>query len=184
MLKSNELYIYRGQSDYTWLLIPSMFRNLRENVLIDKRFMLIKYKNLHLSDKYKNILDNKYDINYDFLPFMHRSCAYIPFIDFTHFKIFGISFSLSNKNSFNDFHNKPSGLFIVVVDKNYLLYKKEDIDNFNNNEYKITYLNRNTIGFDEPNSYYDNGEYKQITFTTFETLIKVLTPKYKILELN
>ena len=183
LLKSNELYIYRGQSDYTWRLIPSMFRNLRENVLIDKRFMFIKYKNLHLSDKYKNIVDNKYDINYDFLSFMQHSCAYSPFIDFTHSKIVGISFSLSNKNSFNDFHNKPSGLFIVVVDKKYLLNKKEDIDNFINNEYKITYLNRNTIGFGEPISYYDNGEYKQITFTTFETLIEVLTPKYKILDL-
>lgn len=179
----NDFYIFRGQSDYEWRLLPSMFRELKESVEINKKYMLDKYFKIGLFNKYCSIFGYRHDIDYDFISFMQHACSYSPFIDFTKSNIIGISFALSNKNRFNDFHNKDCGLYVVNVNKNNLLTTREDINDFLENQYKIVYLNRKTIGFGELISFKEGNNTRNIIFTKFETIIKMLTPEYKIVDL-
>lgn len=178
----NNTYFFRGQTNYEWSLIPSMIRNLNDNVKINMNFLNKKYLTLKLKDKYHKMFD-KNKIDYLFLSFMQHACSYSPFIDFTKSNIIGLSFALSNPNSFNDFTNKNSSLFIVSIDCSEILRSEEKINEFLQEEYQLIYLDRKTLGFGENVSFKENEEEKILFLSDFKTIINLLIPKYKLIDL-
>lgn len=181
LIYDNNAYFFRGQTNYEWDLIPSMIRNLNDNVKINMNFFNKKYLTLKLKDKYYEMF-GKDKIDYLFLSFMQHACSYSPFIDFTKSNIIGLSFALSNPNFFNDFTNKNSSLFIVSIDSNEILRSEEKINEFLQEEYQLIYLDRKTLGFGENVSFKENEE--EILFLSdFKTIINLLTPKYKLIDL-
>lgn len=179
---NNNVYFFRGQTNYEWNLIPSMIRNLNDNVKINMNFFNKKYLTLKLKDKYYEMF-GKDKIDYLFLSFMQHACSYSPFIDFTKSNIIGLSFALSNPNAFNDFTNKNSSLFIVSIDSNEILRSEEKINEFLQKEYQLIYLDRKTLGFGENVSFKENEEEKILFLSDFKTIINLLTPKYKLIDL-
>lgn len=179
---NNNVYFFRGQTNYEWNLIPSMIRNLNDNVKINMNFFNKKYLTLKLKDKYYEMF-GKDKIDYLFLSFMQHACSYSPFIDFTKSNIIGLSFALSNPNFFNDFTNKNSSLFIVSIDSNEILRSEEKINEFLQEEYQLIYLDRKTLGFGENVSFKENEEEKILFLSDFKTIINLLTPKYKLIDL-
>lgn len=179
---NNNVYFFRGQTNYEWNLIPSMIRNLNDNVKINMNFFNKKYLTLKLKDKYYEMF-GKDKIDYLFLSFMQHACSYSPFIDFTKSNIIGLSFALSNPNFFNDFTNKNSSLFIVSIDSNEILRSEKKINEFLQEEYQLIYLDRKTLGFGENVSFKENEEEKILFLSDFKTIISLLTPKYKLIDL-
>lgn len=179
---NNNVYFFRGQTNYEWDLIPSMIRNLNDNVKINMNFFNKKYLTLKLKDKYYEMF-GKDKIDYLFLSFMQHACSYSPFIDFTKSNIIGLSFALSNPNAFNDFTNKNSSLFIVSIDSNEILRSEEKINEFLQKEYQLIYLDRKTLGFGENVLFKENEEEKILFLSDFKTIINLLTPKYKLIDL-
>lgn len=182
LIYDNNAYFFRGQTNYEWDLIPSMIRNLNDNVKINMNFFNKKYLTLKLKDKYYEMF-GKDKIDYLFLSFMQHACSYSPFIDFTKSNIIGLSFALSNPNFFNDFTNKNSSLFIVSIDSNEILRSEEKINEFLQEEYQLIYLDRKTLGFGENVSFKENEEEKILFLSDFKTIINLLTPKYKLIDL-
>ena len=182
LIYDNNAYFFRGQTNYEWNLIPSMIRNLNDNVKINMNFFNKKYLTLKLKDKYYEMF-GKDKIDYLFLSFMQHACSYSPFIDFTKSNIIGLSFALSNPNFFNDFTNKNSSLFIVSIDSNEILRSEEKINEFLQEEYQLIYLDRKTLGFGENISFKENEEEKILFLSDFKTIINLLTPKYKLIDL-
>ncbi len=182
LIYDNNAYFFRGQTNYEWDLIPSMIRNLNDNVKINMNFFNKKYLTLKLKDKYYEMF-GKDKIDYLFLSFMQHACSYSPFIDFTKSNIIGLSFALSNPNAFNDFTNKNSSLFIVSIDSNEILRSEEKINEFLQEEYQLIYLDRKTLGFGENVLFKENEEEKILFLSDFKTIINLLTPKYKLIDL-
>ena len=182
LIYDNNAYFFRGQTNYEWNLIPSMIRNLNDNVKLNMNFFNKKYLTLKLKDKYYKMF-GKDKIDYLFLSFMQHACSYSPFIDFTKSNIIGLSFALSNPNSFNDFTNKNGSLFIVSIDSNEILRSEEKINEFLQKEYQLIYLDRKTLGFGENVSFKENEEEKILFLSDFKTIINLLTPKYKLIDL-
>ncbi len=126
--KESEECWYRGQSDFSWSLIPSFFRGfaytkkpIPETIDINK--LIDDYSKKGLLEKYKKIFD-KNQVDYHFLSFMQHATSYSPLIDFTNEIVIATSFALSNKNKFNDYFKKPSAVYKLYLEepKTYIEY--------------------------------------------------------------
>ena len=181
--KERKLYIYRGQSDHDWKLVPTMLRNLDDNVEVNINYLEKRYSQLQLKNKYDSIWPSKKIIDYDFISFMQHACSYSPLIDFTKSHIVGMTFALSNQNIFNDFYSKDGGYHIVEVDEAQVLNTKEDIDRFLQNDFKIINISSSKIYLGSKIQYESNGKKEELEIISISRLINLLTPKYKILDL-
>lgn len=184
---------YRGQSDSKWRLIPSFFRNLNKKVLVNKNYLLKKYGDLGLIDKYLNHIDKKMNYNavYNVISFMQHACSYSPFLDFSKSKDVAKSFAINKSGNINDYNNNDSIIYLLKVfnEEGNVLKSDEEIEEFINNKYKVYYLNVDNI-FDilgRPVEYvyidHDGVERKDyLNIHSISEMIKLLTPKFIIID--
>lgn len=191
VLNQENNFLYRGQTNYEWGIIPSIFRNYDKKSKLsgdyfDYELMFHQYKDSDLIEKYnatiakKEILNPK-DINYEFISYMQHSVAYSPLIDITDKGIIGLQFALGNKNCINDFKNQESSIYVISNENkdNEIEAKeldKELISSFNVKVLKKRIVPGSTLEFE-----HKNGEITTISCTTIKDIIDALTPKYKII---
>lgn len=163
---------FRGQSNYSWHLQPSMYRNLNNVFSKQKeiRFSDIAciYKNNGMVDKWELITKCK-TIDYKFISFMQHSISYSPLIDFTKDIVVSLSFALSNKKALNDFYQNDAAIYKLMLNNKYLIDTEEKVNEVLKNDYYVDYL---------PKPYKVGSPLKGKKVSTFDDIILALTPKY------
>lgn len=165
---------YRGQSDYRWGLIPSMFRNL-SNVFsvpttITHKTIEDIYSDSGMLNKWTKVFKDS-TVDYNFLAYMQHSIAYSPLLDFTSDFPTALSFSLGNRSSLNDFQYKDSAVYQVEVKKNRLLQNESDQIP---SDFYIQYI---------PDKYVIGTPILGKPPKTFADIIEALTPEFVMIDI-
>lgn len=164
---------YRGQSNYNWLLIPSMFRNLdnvfSRDTIVDKKAIEQIYSDNGMLKKWEQVFKNS-KVDYAFLSYMQHSIEYSPLLDFTSDFPSALSFSLSNRRCVNDFAYIDSAVFQIEVKENRMLNTKGgDLPP----GFSITFL---------PNAYVIGAPVLGKPMRTYSDIIKALTPDFVMID--
>jgi len=191
--KSN---VYRGQSDYRWGVIPSMFRNYNfehsddcDGEYFDLAMMFEKYEKNGYLEIYNSTIDKlekKEDISIDFLAYMQHAVAYSPLIDITTSPAIASRFALwsalekDNKNDesamvfkfeFSNQHRNQSNSNEQRPLKEY--FKNELPRKFN-----VKILNKRIIPGRTMIIKDIDGTPYELDFSTLHSTIEALSPKY------
>ena len=103
---------FRGQSDYSYGLLPSFYRDLKYDGIIDYNSLNQLYKNTPFVEKYNQHIEHISDINYSFLAFIQHAIAYSPFLDFSEDINIALIFATSAEGkNYNTFLQKDAGLY-------------------------------------------------------------------------
>lgn len=186
---NNILYYYRGQSNSTWRLIPSLYRRLTNSYCVDNYFLYYRYNNIGLRKKYIEHIDrDNSDIDYGLLSFMQHSCAYSPLLDFTEEKIVATSFALNKNVNINDFERDDSCIFELSIynEKVKILTEEKEINDFIKNEFKMYYIDKKSIKLGDKiilNKFDSSGKMHNIElkYSSIKELIELLTPQFVVI---
>lgn len=182
-------FLYRGQSQYSWDLIPSLIRGYskkskKDGVVIDNNELYELYSKTNMIKDYnrfkKNNIESGKDIDYDFLSFMQHSISYSPLIDFTDDENVALSFAIQ-RSDINTFLQKDSSVFVIDMNQvKDVKYSEQDIDRIIKN-FKIYFLSKK-IRVGTTMDVVDNkGIITHLDFTTLKAVKDHLTPNYIIL---
>lgn len=175
---------YRGQTDYSWELLPSFYREVSTSrgqvKKITLQFLFDEYKELDILRKMNKILkpevNHSDDLNYEKLSYLQHAISYTPLLDFTEDKKVSLAFALSNIHNAYEYNNKDSAIF-EIEDNNYqknTLNTINEIDDFLKNEFYILIAKDYFIG--------SPVDEKKISY--IDDLIEVLVPKYKLINIQ
>lgn len=121
---------YRGHSDITYTIIPSMIRSLKHSCRIDYPFIEKKYADSKLFDKYKECVDRGATINYDFCSFIQHATSYSPLIDFTKDCNIALSFATYPNGNLNVYNSTDASLIMLAIKRyeNIINIRNIDLD--------------------------------------------------------
>lgn len=185
-------YYYRGQTNYDWDLIPSIYRNYifrngDSGDYIDSSMLFGIYDSEDLVKKYDMTISpnatHLSTITYNFLAYMQHSVSFSPLIDFTDKREIASTFALGNKADFNSFSKYDSSIFKLGLAANASkeLNDEKDINIFFSRDYNIKMLNGKiklgTIMIIAKNDF----SQVSIDCTNIQSIIDELRPKYKII---
>lgn len=127
---------FRGQSDFSYSLVPSIYRNLNYNGTVDDKFLFDLYNKEGFVAKYNSIFSTIHNLNYQFVAFMQHAASFSPFIDFTNRLTIAEIFATepSNKNK-NNYSNTDASLFVFypnVVKNDDVNFSKHNVQFFKN----------------------------------------------------
>lgn len=122
--KGSELY-FRGQNDYSYDLLPSVYRNLKcDDRIIDSNFIFDKYK--VYNQKFNYIFGNKKS-NYEKWSFFQHTIAYSPFLDFTSSQEVATIFATSKYGvSVNSYSNNDAAVYLLIINEVYNFHTNVD----------------------------------------------------------
>lgn len=189
-LNSDEVFNYhRGQSNYDWRLLPSLYRRLNNSYYVDSTFLFQRYSKVGLAKKYiEHIDENCYRADYDMVSFMQHSCSYSPLLDFTEDRNIALTFALSKNSNINDYERDNSCVFSlsIVKEKVRILNEKSEINKFLSDEFKLFYVGNKMIKlgddielkkYDKSGKLYTNV----ITYRSIGELVELMTPKFVVI---
>ena len=104
---------YRGESDYGYKLLPSIYRNYNSKKygnIFDYSVLFRLYNETNLINKYSTVFDY-HEIDYDFCAYMQHSKAYSPFLDLTIEPLVGLSFATKSYGNLNNYMNSDAALY-------------------------------------------------------------------------
>lgn len=104
---------YRGESDFSYKLLPSIYRNYEVKSYgstINYSILGRLYYDCGLIDKYYKIFKSKV-IDYEFCSFMQHSKAYSPFIDLTENINIALSFATHNTGGINKYLTTEGAIY-------------------------------------------------------------------------
>ena len=176
---------YRGHSDCSWRLIPSIVRSLNQDVIMNSDYICNKlYKENKLVRKYLKYINKNKRLNiYEMYAFIQHSIAYSTLLDLTTNPIVATSFSLCNPSKKNEFSIDSSVLKIEMTNK--LLIENNVINDVRKAEQILQdngycLLNKKCFSFchDEIVHEYRKGKTKDvnITFNSFQEIVQHLIP--------
>ena len=120
------LTLYRGQSDYQYDLLPSIYRNLDYNGIMTYKQLCDLYHKSGLYSKYEKTIGGSSGIDYCFISFMQHSISYSPLLDFTTDENIALIFSTDSANTnYNKYKNTDASLYVLKLND----YFKKGIDN-------------------------------------------------------
>lgn len=114
---------YRGQSDYNFDLIPSFYRKLKidgDTLEITKKFIMQKYTDIGVLEKYREVFDESKTTSLDILTFVQHTISYSPLLDVTESKEIAAVFATSSHGiNPNRYFNTDSSIYcFYVTEKN------------------------------------------------------------------
>lgn len=183
-------FFYRGQSEYNWGIIPSIFRNYRfknasknDGNYTDLEMLYNDYYDSDLIQKYnetiaKNKLMNYSDMSIDFVAYMQHSLCYSPLIDITTKFEIGLQFALGNKADVNKFLECNSTVFSFDVRniERHLIDEK----NLNLLSFNVKILNKKIVPGTIMKVEGSGGRMYSLDFRTAKSTIDNLRPKFLI----
>ena len=180
---------HRGQSNYTWRLIPSLYRRLNNSYYVDSEFLFQRYNKIGLAKKYIEHIDSDcFEADYNMISFMQHACSYSPLLDFTEDKNIALTFALSKNSNINDYEREDSCIFSLSVVKGETKILKEttEINNFLKDEFKLFYMENKSIKLGEDielNKFDKKGKMhiELITYKSISELVKLMTPKFVVI---
>lgn len=118
---------YRGQTDYGYKLLPSLYRGLRGDGIIDFAQLSKMYKDTPFFEKYQNHIENISGVNYSFISFIQHAVAYSPLLDFSEDKNIALVFATaSDGKNYNAYQQTDAGLYSFYSHGS--ISSNEDID--------------------------------------------------------
>ena len=119
---------FRGQSNYNYGLLPSLYRDLKYDGVIDYNNLDQLYKATPFFNKYSQHIEHVSNINYSFLAFIQHAVAYSPFLDFSEDLNIALVFaSTSEGKNYNSYLQTDAGLYSFHPHETITL--TENIDN-------------------------------------------------------
>lgn len=113
--KLGKSVLFRGQSDFAYELLPSIYRGLNKDKVIDFNELKDLYKQAGFLSKYNTVFGQN-NLDYGFVSFIQHSAAYSPLLDFTTNKNVALSFATNPKNkNFNYYYKKDAALYSVEL---------------------------------------------------------------------
>ena len=113
LLYSSKGKYYRGEGDFSYKLLPSIFRNYnvsKYGPVCDIATLFSLYRDSNLLSKYKEIFDYRY-VDYDFCAYMQHSKAYSPLLDLTSNPSIALSFATKSSGDMNKYMNSDASLY-------------------------------------------------------------------------
>lgn len=109
-------YFFRGQSDYRFDLLASMFREISDKEeTINFDYIVKKYNELWLLEKYKNIFNEK-NIHVNQFAYMQHSFSYSPLLDVTFSKEIATIFATTcYRINPNHYFKTDAALYLFVL---------------------------------------------------------------------
>lgn len=198
----DRIILYRGQSDASWTITPSMMRGLKvrdedgdvcKGIYLDKAGMY----GLYNENGYRDSLIKKYnkyygpkpvlgpeDIDYRFLAWMQHAVEFSPLVDFTSDYCTALSFGVKARNP-NEFLFVDSAIYIYEL-PNFIkpITEFEAVDSivsemsiFVNNEKIVP--GGSAVAFD-----LSLNKFKEISHKSYASIVKRLIPKYAVIDIQ
>lgn len=110
--------LYRGQSNFSYDLLPSIYRNLDYNGVIDYSVLQQLYQSTSMYHKYYSLFGS-YTIDYSFVSFMQHATEFSPLLDFSKNKDIALIFATNSQGkNYNYYENTDCSLFSLKLNKN------------------------------------------------------------------
>lgn len=123
---------YRGQTNASWPLIPSFFRNTDDTKIWTWEEILNEYdrkpSSPSLVSKLTEVDINPVDNPYKFIAFIQHAISYSPLIDFTKNSRVALSFALSNSAKISEFYKSDACIYELDISNFRVLTDKSEID--------------------------------------------------------
>ncbi len=189
--KSN---VYRGQSDYRWGVIPSMFRNYKfehdndcDGEYFDLAMMFDKYGKNGYLDIYNSTIDKlekNEDISIDFIAYMQHAVAYSPLIDITTSPAIASRFALLSALEKDNKNDESAMVFKFEFSNQHL--KSESLNEQRElkklpRDFNVKILNKKIIPGRTMIIKDIDGKPHKLDFSTVHSTIEALKPKYVII---
>ena len=193
--KLNSLRLYRGQSNFSWGIQPSLIRDLKPLKLRGLYLNSTSLECLYAEHDYKNSLLNKYMscfgnkasgniIDYKFLAWMQHAIAFSPLLDFTTSLPIAITFAVPANNP-NYFSFTDSAIYTLDVSYKDNIYLQKDEKKLNSiiKDMYIVYLGEK-IRIGSYKTVFDcKGEPHYLDFTSYKKVLDQILPKYLIIDI-
>ncbi len=103
---------FRGQSNYSYGLLPSFYRDLKYEGVINYDSLDQIYKSTSFFNKYTKHIERISNINYSFLAFIQHAVAYSPFLDFSEDLNIALIFATESEGkNYNSYLQTDAGLY-------------------------------------------------------------------------
>lgn len=106
---------YRGHSNSSFKIVPSMIRSLGKTQIIDINAIERMYEKSGLLEKYKTHIDTLATVDYNFCSFIQHATSYSPLIDFTKSKDIALSFATYPHGNLNDYNNTDASIIMLSI---------------------------------------------------------------------
>ena len=118
---------YRGHSDYTYGVLPTMLRGVNppKSNIIDYDFVKKAYKEASLENRYTECIGSTLN-SYRYCAFMQHSREYSPLLDFTEDINISISFACSNISAYNDYKSKDAAILELDIPEQLVVKEEEE----------------------------------------------------------
>jgi hypothetical protein len=111
LIKNPNSY-FRGQSNYSYGLLPSIYRDLKYEGVIDYHTLDRMYKDTSFFNKYNHHIERISNVNYSFLAFIQHAVAYSPFLDFSEDLNIALIFATTSEGlNYNSYLQTDAGLY-------------------------------------------------------------------------
>lgn len=125
--KTKSTIYYRGQPDYGYQLLPSLYRGLQGSGIIDFAQLCDMYKKTPFFEKYQNHIEYIPEINYSFISFLQHAVSYSPLLDFSENREIALIFATTSEGkNYNAYQHTDAGLYTFYSHEN--ISSSEDID--------------------------------------------------------
>lgn len=195
MNSKNDKFLFRGQSDCSWQITPSLVRNLNVNddLYINQITLYELYNEYGYSDSLlarynKSFKDKRINqpsmIDYDFLSRMQHAVSYSPLVDFTSDYNVALTFALKASNP-NNFLYDDSAIYFLDVNHPALEYKITNIADANKiiASTSISFLN-SKIKIGTIKTIKDaHGNQHTLNFSTYDKIVEFIVPKFLIIDI-
>ena len=188
-------FLFRGQSDFSWEITPSLIRNLNidKDLYINQNTLFNMYNEDYYNDsllsKYnKCFMDFKVDqpakIDYRFLSWMQHAVSFSPLVDFTSDYNVALTFALSSSNP-NTFMHKDSAIYILNNSSRMFLDRVTSTDEANEiiSKINISALNKRITPGDARIIKDAYGNSHKLDFTSYDKIYRYLSPKFLIIDI-
>lgn len=195
MNSKNDKFLFRGQSDYSWQITPSLVRNLNVNddLYINQITLYELYNEYGYSDSLlarynKSFKDKRINrpsmIDYDFLSRMQHAVSYSPLVDFTSDYNVALTFALKASNP-NNFMYNDSAIYFLDVNHPTLENKITNIADANKiiASTSISLLN-SKIKIGTIKTIKDaHGNPHTLSFKNYDEIVESILPKFLIIDI-
>lgn len=187
--------IFRGQSDFSWDIVPSLLRNLKprgcNGLLIDIDSLFYLYNENYVSNslisKYnKCFIDHQInkplDLDYRFLAWMQHSIQYSPLVDFTFDYQIALTFAVNRSNP-NNFLLTDSAIYILdLLGDDNKFVSENDVNNIISHMFIVNLKNKivpgSTVNVED-----FAGKSYSLDFSSYSDILYFLLPQYILIDI-
>lgn len=193
--KNKDVYFFRGQSDYSWKIVPSLIRNLKfdQDLYINQNTLYEIYNENGYSNSllskynkcFKNLkIDRPAKVDYRFLAWMQHAVSFSPLVDFTSDYNVALTFALSPSNPCS-FIYKDSAIYLLSVSRHCFVNKVIRMNKANEAISKINIcLLKSKIEVGKKKVIYDAyGITHTLDFTSCKKISEYILPKFLIIDI-